>query len=64
MERQPVGGFGNGASSMTRSKLGEAIRAEIAKRGYEAAAVLTARSSTVLACEALAALPTAAGARR
>ena len=63
MERQPVGGFGSGASSITRSKPGEAIRAEIAKRGYEAAAVLIAVSSSALACAALALLLIAAGRR-
>jgi hypothetical protein len=32
LERQPVGGFGNGASSITRSKPGEAIQAAIVFR--------------------------------
>lgn len=40
---------------------GEAIRAEIARQGYEAAAVLIPGSSPALACDALAALLVAAG---
>jgi hypothetical protein len=40
---------------------GQAIRAEITKRGYEAAAVLIPESSPALACDALAALLIAAG---